>query len=266
MKKILILLILLIFPIMVNAEEVTKFSLNEITASPGSNVTVILNMDNKQEFSVLTAKIHYDNKRLEYVSSELKGLKSMLRGTDKNIDKGIVAMYAINLDSENTMKDNGNIMLVEFKIKEDVTEDIPITLEIKDFSKGESTKLKYEKQDGIITIKGNVQTVTNDKEENLQNDLNETIKKEKKKNDSVTWETTNDSIATVDEKGNVKFKDNGFVTVEAKDENGSVLYSKDYYVKEKVRKHIPLIVIIPISIILIITLLIIWRKKCQKRK
>ena len=48
MKKIFIFLILLIIPLNIYADNVTTFSLNEIEASAGNNVTVILSMDNKQ--------------------------------------------------------------------------------------------------------------------------------------------------------------------------------------------------------------------------
>lgn len=269
MKKIFIflILILLIIPLNIYADNVTMFSLNEIEASAGNNVTVILNMDNKQEFSILTARVHYDNSKLEYISSELKGLDAMLRGTDKNVDKGIVAMYAINLSDDKTMKDNGNIMIIEFKIKDDVTEDIPLTLEIKDFGKDENTKLEYTTKNGVIKIKNNVATVEKNKTQDLMEEFNEAIKSSTKKEDTVTWSTSDSNIASVDDNGLVIFKNDGNVTIEAKDNDGNILYSKDYYVKEKVNKnyHIKEI-IIGVIVVGFIVFLIFGRKKWLKRK
>ena len=46
MKKI-ILFLLLLFPTIIFADEITTFSLNEVTASPGNNVTIKLNIENK---------------------------------------------------------------------------------------------------------------------------------------------------------------------------------------------------------------------------
>jgi hypothetical protein len=269
MKKLMTFIFLLVMPLLVYADSETIFSLNEIESSPGNNVTVILNMDNKQEFGVLTAKVHYDSTKLEYVSSQLKGLDAMLRGSDKNEETGIVAFYAINL-SDKMMKDNGNVFLIEFKIKEDVTEDIPLELEIKDFGKDENTKLAYSVQNGLIKIKANVNTVEKNKSVDLTDELEKAIKENSENPDEkieISWSSSNDDVATVDENGHVEFKKDGNVTIEAKDSEGNVIYSKDYNVKEKVSKnyHIKEI-IIGVVIIGIIALIIVWRKKCKKRK
>ena len=138
MKNILTFILLLLIPVITYADGVTTFSINDVTASAGSNVTVNLKMDNKQEFGVLTARVHYDKSKLDYVSSELKGLKAVLRGSENNADKGMVVMYAINLNGGG-MKDSGNILTIEFRIKDDVTEDIPLVIEIKDFGEDENT-------------------------------------------------------------------------------------------------------------------------------
>ena len=265
MKKIFLLL--LIIPITINAENITTFSIDEISASAGNNITVDLNMDNNQEFSVLTIKVHYDNTKLEYISSEMYGLNATLRGTDKNSDKGIVALYAINLNSSKKMNDSGKIMTIEFKIKDDVTVDLPLNIEIKDFSADETNKLKYKVKDGLIKIKNNVNTVTKNDTASLFEKLLEETKKEGLKNEDVTWSTTDDNIASVDSEGNVTFKDNGNVEIFAKDSTGAILYSKEYYVNSKLKNKKYIFIAIGISIaIVIILLLLLRRKKCQKRK
>ena len=268
MKKIIVFLMLLLFPLITYAEDVTTFSIEDITASAGENVTIKLNIENKKEFGVLTARVHYDKTKLEYVSSELNGLKSMLRGSDNNAEKGMVILYAINLSGSNKMKDNGNIMVTEFKIKDDVTDDIPLKIEIKDFGVDENTPLKYETKDGVIKIKKDVSSVNTNKTENLKEELNKVINEdENKKDDKITWSTTDEKIATVDDDGNVTFNANGNVTIEAKDSEGNVIYSKDYYVNDKVKKSFPLMAIIAaVALILVIILIIIRRKKCKKEK
>lgn len=263
MNKKIIFLLLLLIPLKVFGADITIFSLNEVSASAGNNVNIILNMDNKEEFGVLTAKIYYDNSKLEYVSSELDGLNAMLRGSDKNEDKGIIALYAISLNSKQKMNDNGNIMIVEFKIKEDVTEDIPLKLEIKDFGLDENNKLEYTTKNGLIKIKNNIKTVEKNTTDNLMEKFNEEIKSSGK----VEFSSSDEKVATVNEKGMVVFKKNGNVTIEAKDNEGNVIYSKDYYVKEKIKKNYHLKEIsIGLIIILIITLIIFRRHKCLKRK
>lgn len=266
MKKIILFFMFLLFPIMINADEKTIFSLDEVTASSGNNVTINLNLQNKQKFGVLTARIHFDNSKIEYVSSELKGLKSgTIKGTDDNNDKGLVAIYAISLNQKKLMADNGNILTIEFKIKDDVSGDIPIELEIVDFGVDESKSLDYEKKDGVIHIKENVKTVPKKSDESASSDYKEEAKKNEE--DDITWSSTNPEIATVDEDGNVTFNNNGNVTIEAKDKNGNVVYSKDYFVKDKVKKNYPIkVVIIAVVTIIVLVLIIRRRHKCKKER
>ena len=266
MKRIILLILILIFPTIIFADEITTFSLNEVTASPGNNVTIKLDIENNPAFGVLTARVKYDNTKLEYVSSELIGIKTSLKGTDKNQSKGIVALYAITLDESKLMKNSGEILKIEFKINEEVTEDIPLELEIVDYGISDTKTLEYNKNDGIIHIKSNVDTVSKDKKENLLDKAKEKIK-ELEKQDDIKWTSSDENIAIVDKDGNVTFKDNGNVTIEAKDEEGNIIYTKDYYVKDKVYKKLKLSTIV-IIIITIITIIIITlrRKKCLKEK
>ena len=71
MKRIILFILLLIFPTIIFADEITTFSLNEVTASPGNNVTIKLNIQNKQSFGVLTARVKYDNTKLEFINSQV---------------------------------------------------------------------------------------------------------------------------------------------------------------------------------------------------
>lgn len=266
MKRI-ILFILLMLPTIIFADEITTFSLNEVTASPGNNVTIKLNIENKQAFGVLTARVKYDNTKLEYVDSEVIGLKATLKGSDKNQDKGVVALYAITLDEKKLLKDNGDILKIEFKIKEKVSEDIPLTLEIVDFGISDTKPLEHKEKNGIIHVKTNVETVSKDKKETLYDKAKEEIKDKEISKDDIEWTTSDENVASVDKDGNVTFKDNGNVSIEAKDKDGNTLYAKDYYVKDKVHKKLKLSTII-IIIITIITIIVITlrRKKCLKEE
>jgi len=270
MKKILIFISLYLFPIFIYAEETTVFSLSELTASPGNNVTVNLNIENKQEFGVLTAKIYYDNTKLTYVSSELKGLdNSALNGVEKNQDKGLIAVYAINLSKNKLMKDNGNILTIEFKIDENANEDIALTLEIKDFGLVDSTSFNYITKNGIIHIKNDVETVTKNKKTSVIDNLKEELAKNGLTEKDIIISSSNDDIATVDESGNIEFKNDGNVDIVAKDSEGNIVYTKEYFVKSNINKNNRLlfsIIISSVVFLIIISLIIIRKKKCLKEK
>lgn len=270
MKKIFILVLLFLFPLCVYAADETVFSVNEVTASPGNNVKITLNLNNKQKFGVLTGRIKYDKNKLTYVSHELSGLKNgMLKGAENNEEKGLVAIYGITLSASKLMNDNGNILSIEFKIKDDVTEDIPIEIEIKDFGVDEEKSLPYKVNNGIIHIKSNVSSVKKEDNEKAVNDLKEELKKKEVKEDDITITSSDEDVATVDENGNIEFKNDGNVTIEAKDKEGNVVYSKDYLVNNKVKKinkYIKPIIYIGLSIIAIIIILITRKKKWAKKR
>lgn len=270
MKKKIIFIMLVLFPIFVYADEKTIFSLNEVTASPGNNVTINLNLNNNQEFGVLTVRIHYDQTKLEFVSSELNGLTNgIIHGVDDNNEKGLIALYGISLNSKKLMNDNGNILTIEFKIKEDAKEDIPLELEIVDFGLDESKSLEYESKNGIIHIKSDVETVSKDNKLSLTEKFKEEMKEQGIEQEDVIWKSTDENVATVDEEGNVQFKDNGNVVIEGKDTDGNVLYSKEYFIKDNVNRHNGLlasIICLAIFISIVVLIIVIRRRKCKKEK
>lgn len=268
MKKIMIFITLFLIPFTIFADETTKFSLSEATASPGKNVTINLNMDNNQQFGVLTAKIYYDNKKLTYISSELKGLNnSALNGVDKNEDKGLIAIYAINLSKNKLMKDNGNILTIEFLINENVTEDIPLSLEIKDFGYVDGSNLNYEIQNGLIHIKNDIETVSQNKKTSIIDSIKEQLEKQGLNKSDITLSSTNDNVATVDEEGNIEFKNDGNASIIVKDTDGNTIYSKEYFVKSTISNNKKLLIPIILFLLVIFTIIIIIRrKKCQKVK
>ena len=265
MKRKLIFLIILLFPLMVYADSKTIFSLDEVTVSAGNNVTINFNLDNNQEFGVLTARIIYDNTKLTYVDSKLTGLKkSPLHGVEHNNDKGLVVVYGITLNEDNLMNDNGSILTIEFKINDNVTEDIPLTLEIKDFGIDENTSLEYTTKDGVIHITNNVETIS--PKESIINKIKEQLKEQGIDSNELILESSNDEVAIVTEDGNIELKKDGNTTIIAKDKDGNIIYEKDYFVKKEIKKYNKYIIIGIIIIIISISLIIIWRKKCKRKK
>ena len=233
--------------------------------SAGNNVTINFNLDNNQEFGVLTARIIYDNTKLTYVDSKLTGLKkSPLHGVEHNNDKGLVVVYGITLNEDNLMNDNGSILTIEFKINDNVTEDIPLTLEIKDFGIDENTSLEYITKDGVIHITNNVETIS--PKESIINKIKEQLKEQGIDSNELILESSNDEVAIVTEDGNIELKKDGNTTIIAKDKDGNIIYEKDYFVKKEIKKYNKYIIIGIIIIIISISLIIIWRKKCKRKK
>jgi len=260
MKKIILFILLLIFPRIIFADNKTIFSLSEVTASPGNNVTINLNIENNQQFGILTLRIHYDNQKLEYVSSQLKGLKSgIVRGTDCNEDKGLIALYAISLNEKKYMSDSGNILTVEFKITDNVFSDIIIELEIVDFGINDSKSLKYETKNGIIHVEDGVETVSKSDKKTL------TVKNHDINENNIEWSSTDENVAIVDNDGNVKFKNGGNVIIEANDSEGNILYNKQYFVKDKLNNKKNYLFPIVCLVIFIFVIYIIYKKLKTKR-
>ena len=268
MKKKVILLLLLFFPFFFFFLEKTSFSLSDVSSAPGSTVTIRFNISKNPEFGVLTARVKFDHSKLEYVSGKLNAFSgASIKGIDKNKSKGLVAIYAISIGDK--FKDTGDIAVMEFKINDSIREsvDIPLEVEIVDFGVDDEQTLAYDVKNGIIHVNGAVDTVTQDSKESLTKKIKEKLEEEKKNNDDVTWESSNDDIAKVDD-GVVEFKEDGNVTVQAKDKDGNVVYSKDYYVKGKnVNKNNNIVYyVLVIGIVIILFGLFIWRKKWKRKR
>ncbi len=269
MKKILFWFLLFLFPLCVHAADETIFSINEVTASPGNNVKVVLNVKNSQDFGVLTARIHYDKTKVTYVSHDLKGLKNgILRGADNNTEKGFVVLYGITLSTNKLMNDNGKILEIEFLVNDNATGDMPLEIEIVDFGVDENTTLKYKKNDGTIHIKNDVTNVKPSEQKEVTNNFKEELKKNDVKDEDITITSSDEDVATVGEDGNIEFKNDGNVTIEAKDKDGNVVYSKEYLVNNHISKvNKKLLYGIGAGVLLLIVLLILLiRRKNGKKK
>ena len=259
MKKLFFILIAIITILPINIKEKKKkttFSLNEVTSTVGSEITMKFNVDNNPEFGILAVKFHYDINKLEYISSKINGLENALLKNVESNNKGIIALYAITLDTKKLMNDTGNLVEMKFKIKDEVEEDIKIKVEVTDFGKDENTPIEFDSIDGNIIIKKEIEKVYI----NNTTALNEKIDDK----NNVVWESSDEKIATVDENGNVEFKEAGNVTIKAKDkENNNVIYEKDYQVETKEKANNYNMIIISIIAILLIGIIVflIKRKK-----
>lgn len=271
MRRKLFLIILLLFPLYVHADKKAIFSIDEVTASPGNNVTINFKLDNNKNFGILTARIKYDNSKITYVDSELKGLSNgLIKGIEENNQKGLVAVYGITLNKKKPMNDNGIIATIEFKIADNVTEDIPLTIDIKDFGVDESTSIEYDTKDGIIHINSNVETVTSKQNKSINEKIKDELKKQGIDEKDLTIESSNDDVAIVKEDGSIELKEDGNATITVKDKNGNVIYTKDYFVKKKINKYkryiVPGMITLLVIVFFVVIIVIKRKKKCQKEK
>ena len=86
-------------------------------------------------------------------------------------------------------------------------------------------------------------------------------------NQSITWTSSDNEVAKVDEKGNVEFTGSGNTTITAVDEAGKKLYEKTYLVNKKKKNHDKKYLMISIPIILLgIGLILFSQKKKRKQK
>ena len=245
MKKLLLIIILfLLFTINVNAEEKTVFSVNSTSAKPGDEVTISINMSNNPKFQSLAFFIPLNSIYVEFKSCSINGFnKATMKDCDIN-PRNEITFYAIQAsDADNKLfTDTGNILEVKLKVKDDVKEDIPITLDMKNFARSTSEKLEYDVVNGIIKITGDFEN----KEVNSKDDLSGKVLED------VVWSSSDDSVATVDDKGKVTFNESGNTTITAKNKDGKTVYEKTYSVNKKDKKSINKFVIIGLVAVIII--------------
>ena len=124
---------------------------------------------------------------------------------------------AIILDWQNTNE-------LKFKVLEDA-KNSDLNLLVTDYGDSDLNQFKYEVENGKVTILNNV--VVGDSE-NLNPSQEE----------NVTWESSDNTKATIDEFGNVTFKDTGEVTINKKNNKGKIIDSKIYNIKDKEIKEV----------------------------
>lgn len=257
--KYLSILFILLFTSNVRAEEKTVFSLSNIKASSGEEVTITVNIKNNPKFELLGFKVYYDSSKIEYVSCGINGFSNaMLKDCNINKDKDIT-FYALTMytEEDKLMDDTGDIVDIKFKIKDNVKNDIPLSLDITDYGKTDTEPLDFDIINGKIEISGDIESKIVNEKDILSDKITE--KKD------ITWESSDKSIATVDSSGNVNFKDNGNVTIKALDKDGNIIYEKTYLVNNKIKVSYTKYFVVGIILLIIISIVILVIVKRKKK-
>lgn len=225
MKKIILTLILcLCFSLNVKAKELPTFIVGSSNANQGDEIIIPINIKNNKGFTFIGFKLTFDTNSLEYIDGTIKNLDEFeIKQVTLN-DKKKIVFYAITLSSDKTMKDDNKLLELKFKVLKDA-KNSNLDLEVTDYGDSELNQFKYEVENGKVTILNNV--VVGDSE-NLN--LNQA--------ENVTWESSDNNKATIDEFGNVTFKDTGEVTITAKNKKGQIIDSKTYNVQDKEIKEV----------------------------
>lgn len=261
MKKILVILLVFFLSVQpVNAKD-TSFELTDERGMKGETITVKLEINDNPSFGILGATLDYDETKLEYKSSKIIGLdNAFMKDYDNN--NGQVMMYAFCIDRDSLMDDTGNIFEVEFEVISEEVEKSKIKLEITDFAIDETETLNYTTKDSTITINRKTETVSSSESISLKDEI------EGQDEENIKWHSSNTDVATVDENGNVTFKNNGEVTITATS-NDNIIFEKDYEVDNKGSNNTLMIIggiIVGVIIIALITFYIIKRKKKNGKK
>lgn len=260
MKKILVILLVFFLSVQpVNAKD-TSFELTDERGMKGETITVKLEINDNPSFGILGATLDYDETKLEYKSSKIIGLdNAFMKDYDNN--NGQVMMYAFCIDRDSLMDDTGNIFEVEFEVISEEVEQSKIKLEITDFAIDETETLNYTTKDSTITINRKTETVSSSENISLKDEI------EGQDEEDIKWHSSNTDVATVDENGNVTFKNNGEVTITATSED-NIIFEKNYEVDNKGSNNTLIIggILVGVIIIALATFYIIKRKKKNGKK
>jgi len=281
MKKILgiFLLLQLLWIPNVYAEELPTISVGSFDAYIGEKIVVPITIENNPGCSYLGIHVYYDMNSLEYVDSKLKGLenadtKDIVRSED------MITLYAMAYSENKSMNDNGVIAELTFNVKENAMTST-LRIEVTDFGGEDLVDYKFIENEGIVRI--------NDKKApNTKEDLTQSIPSYTE--GDVTWKSSDENIATINEQGEVTFSNEGTTTITGTDSEGNVVVEKDYKVvddhkenqqeekkvkdkeskkdnqKENQKETTPIYILITIGILFIVGCIIILVIKLKKNK
>lgn len=251
MKRLLFLIYIfsLFCAVDVYAQDKTTFTVSSVGAKAGDEVTISVNMKDNPNFQSLSLLIPLNSIYVEYESCEIIGFKKATMKDCGINPKNEVTFYAIQVSENDTklFSDTGDILNVTLKIKDNVKEDIPITLDVKSYAQKVGEKLEYNVVNGMIKTTGELEEKVINSNEDLSDKVDE----------DVTWSSSNDDVAKVDSDGKVTFNESGNTTITAKNKNGKTVYEKTYVVNNKEKKNISKYLIIGIISIISITIIII---------
>jgi len=228
MKKILGILLALQVILIPNvyASELPTISVGSFDAYIGEDIVVPITIKNNPGCSYLGIHIYYDTNSLEYVNSKLKGLsnsdmKDIVHSND------VITLYAMAYTEGKFMNDNGVVAEITFHVKENAINST-LRMEVTDFGGEDLVDYEFNQEDGMIRI-------GNKKEPNTKEDLKAELPPSS--NEVTTWSSNDESIAAVDENGNVTFSNEGTTTVTGLDKDGNVVIEKDYTVVDENKKE-----------------------------
>ena len=231
LTAIVVLLTLLITTLLpatiVVAADKPSFTIESAEGKRGEEVTVKLNLANNPGLRVIAGRIYFDTDKLEFVSAQVNGLKNAdARKTATYTEKlGAVTLNASCSGlSVPAMDDNGTIMTVTFKIKDNASGTATLDLKMNDVVQ-EEDRIEFTEKDGQITINVPTTGITlSDTSVSLENGatkkLTATVQPNDATNKTVTWSSSNNAVATVAQDGTVTAVSKGNAVITAKTSNG----------------------------------------------
>ena len=235
--KILIIvsLMMLVIPVLSFATGNPKLYISNVEKYENDDkVTLNIAMDNieaSNNMVVLGINVKYDPEKLEYKSSKAgKDLESTIKYCKNITEEGRVAIAIINTDG---FDKNGSYYTVTFRIKKDVTDNIPIELEVKEATDDNGNNITIETKNTLLKIYSD-----DIKEKKELVPTNQKIEEfEVTKVEPVT------SIETViTEKANIEIKEDDILSYEVEDssviellDDGTIIPNQDGTTKVKLK-------------------------------
>lgn len=172
MKKIFLVLTIFILFYAINVNAKTIFTASSTSAKVNDVVEVKVNMDKDSslEYQALGIRMRYDGKSLSFVKCEINGFEDVAMNGCKN-NNNSVTFYAISISSTVLMNYSGNLYNVYFKVKNTNDSEIPIVLDVTDYSKDLENNYPFDVIGGKITIKNDSKKEESSKKANIKKSI-----------------------------------------------------------------------------------------------
>ena len=209
------------------------FTLDEVEVEKGKAETATLNLNlsnNTSGLRILAGNIQFDQEKLEYVSAEINGLTNAnaYRSVAYSENLGAIRFNASCSGMQTpAMDDNGDIITITFKIKDNASGDAKVTLSIDDVVGNDGNRIEdYKTVDGKVTIKvptSGIKLENQTLQLNAGNTkkLNATVEPADATNKNIKWSSDNEKVATVSNDGTVTAVGIGNATITAATEDGN---------------------------------------------